>query len=449
MYDVVVVGAGPGGLVLSLKLAKAGFNVALLDRRLRSDVGNKVCGEGIGCSIFTRVGVEPPKPGEYFQRIKGLAFVSPSGSATIKLPAKPEGYMLNRERFQQRLLRQAIDKGLDFYEATTALKPIFKNGYVVGVQARNWVKNKVLEVKGKIVVDASGFCTNLPRSVPEEWLIEKDAGPYDVLICYREIRELPHRVIEDDFAYVYLFLNGDPSLYGWIFPRGNSQVNAGVGVVYSGKPRNPKKEYEAFASSRGLLKGSKLIHAGGGVVPIRRMRPSLVGNGFLMVGDSGWVANPVHGGGMSTAMLSANLAAETVEGALEEGSYSIRSLWDYNVKLVKEYGRKQAMLEAIRLAVQSLSAKDVEYLMSSNLLSDSEISSLMSGTKALSSIAKLQGLFKLARRPSLLVKLGKVRAILSKVNDLYSSYPQSIEGLRSWSFEVKKLFDGLKGELGG
>ena len=41
MFDVVVIGAGPGGAQAALELALRGRSVALLDSR--QDIGNKVC----------------------------------------------------------------------------------------------------------------------------------------------------------------------------------------------------------------------------------------------------------------------------------------------------------------------------------------------------------------------------------------------------------------------
>src|SRR5579883_3078008 len=47
MYDVAVVGAGPGGSAAAITLARAGLRVALIDRQVFPRT--KPCGDLIGC----------------------------------------------------------------------------------------------------------------------------------------------------------------------------------------------------------------------------------------------------------------------------------------------------------------------------------------------------------------------------------------------------------------
>ncbi len=63
---------------------------------------------------------------------------------------------------------------------------------------------------------------------------------------------------------------------------------------------------------------------GGGIVPTRRPLPSLVANGFLAVGDAAVTVNPVHGGGIGPALLSAELASKAVIDAFERNDVSER-----------------------------------------------------------------------------------------------------------------------------
>jgi len=45
--DVIVVGAGPGGLAASLEAAKKGLSVALIERRSRLSPITRSCSEGL------------------------------------------------------------------------------------------------------------------------------------------------------------------------------------------------------------------------------------------------------------------------------------------------------------------------------------------------------------------------------------------------------------------
>ena len=59
-YDVVVVGAGPGGSTAARFAAEAGLKVLLLEKRL--EIGAPVrCAEGLSRDSLEKVGIKPDK----------------------------------------------------------------------------------------------------------------------------------------------------------------------------------------------------------------------------------------------------------------------------------------------------------------------------------------------------------------------------------------------------
>ena len=46
--DVIVIGAGTAGSVAAFTAAKKGLKTIILERKAKEDIGNKVCGDGVG-----------------------------------------------------------------------------------------------------------------------------------------------------------------------------------------------------------------------------------------------------------------------------------------------------------------------------------------------------------------------------------------------------------------
>ena len=51
-FDVIVVGAGTGGTTAARFTAQKGLDVCLIDRKERSQIGNKICRDAVGSVIL-------------------------------------------------------------------------------------------------------------------------------------------------------------------------------------------------------------------------------------------------------------------------------------------------------------------------------------------------------------------------------------------------------------
>ncbi|MFW9822628.1 MAG: FAD-dependent oxidoreductase, partial [Candidatus Thorarchaeota archaeon] len=59
-FDVIVVGAGTGGTIAARFASKNGLNVCLIDRKPKSEIGNKICGDAVGNEIFGLLNINHP-----------------------------------------------------------------------------------------------------------------------------------------------------------------------------------------------------------------------------------------------------------------------------------------------------------------------------------------------------------------------------------------------------
>jgi flavin-dependent dehydrogenase len=94
--------------------------------------------------------------------------------------------------------------------------------------------------------------------------------------------------------------------YGWIFPHRGSY---GVGVMgRASEFEDPLKVFSAFAASAGLAAPRPRGHT----IPWGGFPRPLIGPRMLLAGDAAGLADPFHGEGIHSALLSGNLAGQAV-----------------------------------------------------------------------------------------------------------------------------------------
>ena len=442
-FDVVVVGAGTGGCLAAKTVAEAGFDVCLMDRKREQDIGDKVCGDAIGKHHFDTLGLDYPTGKELERKIVGVKIYSPNMKIAIDVKGEGlHGYIVNRRLFGQRLLKKAVKAGATFLESTQAVEPIIKDHFVNGVLARNIETGNNVSLFGQVVVDASGFSAVLQKKLPPEIGVDANVSREDVVICYREIREVKEQIAEPDFCEIYLNQKLVPGGYFWIFPEGGTKVNVGLGVAMSKGFPNPKNRLYGNVLSMPFFKGSSILGGGGGHVPTRRPINCMVGNGILIVGDAACQVNPIHGGGMGPSMMGGTIAGETIIEALETGDVSLDKMWSYNVRYMQSYGAKQAGLDIFRLLLQRLNDEDINYGMKYQLITEDDfLKTSMGEDTRLNITEKTRRIFRGIGKLSLLKRLRVAANLMKKMKTLYQNYPVSPEGFDEWKKKTQDLVE--------
>ncbi len=445
-FDVIVVGAGTGGCLAAKTVAEAGLKVCMIDRKNEQDIGDKVCGDAIGKHHFDNIGIAHPSGAELDQKIEGLKVYSPDRETVVNVKGEGiHGYLVNRQLFGQRLVKDAKDAGATLIDSTVVTEPVMKDGYVVGVLAKDLKTGNKLSLSAKVVVDASGHSAVLRKKLPPELGIETEIKNEDVEVCYREIREVKEPIADFGFCKIYLDLQRVPGGYYWIFPKSSTTVNVGLGVVMTEGFPNPKDLYNELILSMPFFKGSRALTGGGGLVPTRRPISPMVGNGVIIIGDAACQVNPIHGGGIGSSMMGGVKAAEFIIKALENGDVSREALWPYTGVFMKLYGAKQAGLDIFRMLLQRLTNKEMNYGMRHHLITDDDLlKTSMGEDMKLNITEKTSRLFKGLGSLSLLKKLNATAKIMKEIKALYRNYPSSPEGLQEWEEKVQLLVDKAK-----
>ena len=448
-FDVVVVGAGTAGCLAAKTTAEAGLKVCLVERKKREEIGEKICGDALGEHHLKALGLEKPQGGELEKRIEGIKIYSPNLETVFTIEHEDfVGYLLNRRLFGQWLLKKAVDGDATLFDSTQCLEPIFERNFVTGVSAKNLKTGRTVELRGKVVVDASGFMAVVRRKLPKKMGIENEVANEDVEACYREMRQLKQEGEDTKYCEIYLSQKVTPGGYAWIFHKNGAKVNTGLGVCMRGKFPNPKTQFYQHILTKPLFEGSLLLDGGAWYDPTRRPLDNMVGNGVAILGDAACLVNPIHGGGIGPSMLSGYLAGKTIVDALEKGEASRELLWPFNCRYMEMYGAKQAGLDVFRRLLIASRDEELDYGMKYALLTEEDVLKAGLGEDFhLKMTDTVKRVFKGLKKMRFLNRLRLTVNMMRHVRVHYKSYPETVEGFPRWQVKVETLFKQAKSKL--
>lgn len=452
-YDLVIIGAGTGGCTTAIAAAQEGLNVCIIDSKEKEDIGAKVCGDLMGKPIISfindHLGLDYSDI--ITNELNGMDVYSPDGTV-IPMPAN--GVMIDRYKFGQALLNDALKAGCDLKDSCKCNGPVIEDSYVCGVELYDRIRNKESVIHSKIVVDASGTSGGFRKNVCDidsfdTSYLERDIEPKDMSCSYRQIVELKNPL--DNAHKGKMILLPEVGGYYWVFPESENKVNVGIGVACNHKKKILKKRLENIKTEDKIFDSSKVIEGGGGSVPTRRSLYSLVANGFMLVGDAGSEVNPLTGGGLGPSIGAGYMCAKTAAKAIKNQDVSQKGLWEYNIwyhdpsnKLRFEYkadlfdggivGR-----DVIREFVQSLSNADVNWAFKNYIDDPTTFSKIVSADSSLLTFKrKAQTLIKGVKNP-ILLKMGEILSLMEEMNEIYENYPATPDLFSDWKKEVDSV----------
>lgn len=442
MYDLIVAGAGTGGCLAAKTGASLGLEVCLLEAKALPKIGDKVCGDAVGKHHFDNLNLAYPKGEELSGELRGLKVFSPDRQTSFAIEGLgAKAFMVDRHAFGQRLLKEALDSGAILLDRTVALDPVLQKGFVVGVRAAS--PEGKMELMGSVTIDATGFQGALRRRLPLEAGVQADVLSKDLQVAYREIRVLEAPMNTDGYGFIYLTSALAPGGYAWIFPKGESVINVGVGVQARKGHPNPRHQLGLFLAELGLLKASRPLDSRGGVVSTRRPLRSLVANGFMIVGDAACQVNPISGGGIGPSMMGGKMAAEAASEALEKGDISREGLWSYCPNYLRGYGAKQAALDVFRQFLQGATDEELNYGMGQRLIEEEDVlRASLYGDVRLNVTEKARRFFKARGCLGFVLRLRKAARLMAQAKRCYQAFPAP-EGYEEWVKAEEALFEGL------
>lgn len=336
-HEVIVVGAGPAGATTATILAQQGHDVLLLDRH--TFPRDKTCGDAVpaeAVGIMTELGMgegvaTAVAQGEFYP-LSSLRLVSPHGYE-LEAPLQKgrlgtASYVAPRMYFDALIQRHAVASGATFQQAQVT-SPLMENGRVVGVLAK--INGRLQTLRAQIVVGADGVTSGITRALRPKAAQHLEKHRAVALRAYLEGIDIYLQQVE-----FYLYKNILPG-YAWIFPIGARSVNIGLGMRldhFRQKKQSLEKMLQHFLDLPAI---KKRLHPGFTLRDVATWQLNFgsqkqlqhVYEGAILVGDAAGFINPLTGGGIHNSMISAKLAAQTIDQALRLGDTSRVAMLGY------------------------------------------------------------------------------------------------------------------------
>jgi len=431
MSDIIVAGAGHGGLASAALLAKAGHSVTVYEKNKKEDLGHD-WEDRFTFSVLTEIlGIsEKQLPDDIWCYRGDCAFVSPSKRKKIIINYTSE----NRQRI---MLRKPLIKMLVDYAGKAGVKFSFETEIIAPLINKNRVEG-ILTDKGKVfadlVIDAAGVYSPLRANLPKYFNIENAPKNGDVFYAYRAYFNKTENITPEAPFEVYLYHEGEKGL-SWFYTADN-HIDVLIGRIYPLSDEKIKEQLEIFKTDHPWL-GDKILSGGNrGVIPVRRPLPVMVADGYAAVGDSAFMTTPMNGMGIDLSLNAGRLLADTVIKAKTD-EYTANVLWEYNRDFHIMYGGDTAKNEGLKNSLLTLPGKGVDFLFENDVIQSSDLAGAGKNTN----IGALLGKFTRGmKNPSYFFTI--INGLLkgAKTSALYKAPPMSydLDEILKWKNHIEE-----------
>ena len=335
-YDVIVVGAGPGGSTAGRFCAKGGLKTLIIEKEQLPRY--KPCGGCLSTKTVHLLGFDLSPAIE--NTIYGAKFTYCSQDPFFIEYQDPIAFLVMRDRFDHLLVNKSLEEGAAILEGEKVTRVEEKDD---GVEVE---LGKGKRFRCRYLIGADGPESMVARSLPlpsqrndgNGIAIESEI-PFDASIHFSQ-REL---------HLVHLDFGGVPNGYGWVFPK-KEWLSIGIGGMFGErktKKMSPRKYFDTFLKGLSYIPGGKTGKVMGHLLPSFYDKNQKVSQGrILLVGDAAHLMDPLQVEGIYYAIRSGMLAAEAIlewkrEGAAPSDFYQRAVYYDIcgNLKWALTFSR--------------------------------------------------------------------------------------------------------------
>lgn len=322
-FDTIVVGAGPAGAAAATLLAQAGLRILLCDRA--TFPRDKPCGEFLSPQahvILERLGVVEALEAAGARRLAGLSLFDERGRAVRSRyqafgafrPHRPWGLGVRRVVLDPILLRRTLDEPrVEAAMPFRVTELVREGGRVTGVRGR-LPGGRRATVRAPLVVGADGAHSIVARKAG---LVRPPGGPdHFAFVAHFE------GVADEGHGEMHVTDGG----YTGLAPVDGGLVNVNVILPRRALPRMEggleRFLRESIARHPGLrdrFHGARLAGKPRGTGPMAVATRSAVAPGVALAGDAAGFVDPFTGEGIYLSLRGAEMLADAVIEAHQNG----------------------------------------------------------------------------------------------------------------------------------
>lgn len=316
--NITIVGAGPSGASLAIRLAKENFRVVLVERE--KFPRHKLCGEFISpecLAHFAELDVLDEMLEVGGDRITETVFYAPDGKS-VSVPSRwfgGEALSISRAEMDFRLMKKAREVGVEVLEETQVVGVLSEGNEICGVKVRT-KEGSTQEISADLTIDATGRANVLTRLAEKTFLTQrtKNKGQRTKLVGFKT--HLENVNLEKGVCEIYFFRGG----YGGLSFVENNRANhcflirAETVKEFAGDADKilekvifqNKRAREAMHEAKPIFNWLAVSVNGFGR---KNLNPA---KNLFTVGDAAAFIDPFTGSGMLMALESAEILARSI-----------------------------------------------------------------------------------------------------------------------------------------
>jgi electron transfer flavoprotein-quinone oxidoreductase len=354
-FDAIVVGAGPAGSSAALAMARAGLQVALIERGeypgAKNVSGAALYAPGLLADLLPDYWEEAPVERYLTRRV--VTFLGRDAAVSLDFRtqhfSRPpyNGFTVLRPRFDRWLAGKAEEAGALLITSTVVDDLLYKDKQVIGVRCRR----EDGDLYAPIVIAADGANSFLAKKAGLQHEFRAD----EMTLGVKEVLRLDAHAIEERFN-----LNGDEGMTneyvgyasgevkgGGFLYTNRDTLSLGVVVQIASLAQNKARAYELLDKFKQhpavapLVRDGTTLEYSAHMIPEGgwAMLPALSRAGFMVVGDAAGLvfAAGLFLEGMNFAIASGLAAAAAAQQAHAGHDFSAQSMARYRKQLESSF----------------------------------------------------------------------------------------------------------------
>lgn len=438
MKNILVAGAGHGGLSAAALLAKNGYSVTVFEKADRDGLGHD-WHDAMDIPAFRFADIPVPDA-KNFKRGLRMCYFNPKKTVKLVMDGGPgvaqsDCITIDRKFLINYLVDHCIAQGVNFVFGADIKEALTDTNKVIGIKAV--IDGKEKEIFADMIIDAAGMNSPVRRSLPESFGIQKEFHEEDTFEIFRAYYENNDKYITDPNYSVFFYNCGKPGI-DWVITEEDY-----VDVLIGKFGHITEEEIDtSLKDIRENYPGIGTTPVRGGVtatIPLSRTLPLIVADSYALIGDSASMTVPLNGSGIDLSLQAGKLLSSAVMAA-EKNGFKKEDLWQYQYRYFTLFGNSLVPISILRRFLGSLTSDDMDFFLEKGIISEKEIG-MASGVSGITASYVIDKIIAAAPQAKLLPSLLSTLKGMPKLPSLLKNMPPfwDDEKVSKWLKDYQEL----------